>query len=279
MQLVELSENGVCDLLSHSPSSPILQVVNLTAQSRDITRVALSDGKKFIQTLAKKDLICRQKIERLALLKVLSSSLEGKDTHKVVVLREVEVLKSLTYVVGSPAPLSQMTVTVDEEVKESDLVADIGIGVFRCKECKETLAAVRAAQPFKLVFPRLVNCSAGGSKQQVETAAGIQLVQRVDCQCGVEVGVYYLAADSEALRGKYQLQQSAIDIIAMPDCSDPPCSGQPGPPTETKIEDLVVRLQDNINKSLADFSKRVNFLENAMKQANKQVKGYHTTRE
>lgn len=272
MQLVELSEDGVCELLSPSPSSPILQVVNLSSQSRDISRVALSDGKKFIQTLAKKDLINRRKIERLALLKVLSSSLEGKDKHKVVVLRDVEVLKSLTYVVGSPTPLSQMTATVEEEIKESDYVAEVGIGVFRCTECKETLAAVRAAQPFKLVFPKVVNCSVGGTKQQVETTAGIQLIQRVECQCGAEVGVYYIAADSEALRGKYELQQSAIDIIPMPDCSDQPLGEDPSPVTETRIEDLVLRLQDNITKSISDFSKRVNFLENAMKQANQHVR-------
>ena len=277
MQLVELTENGVSDLLSHIHCQPILQVVNLSTQPNQLTRLALSDGKKFLQTLAPKDLINRLKIERLALIKVLNSSLEGESRQKVVFLRDMEKLKSLTYVVGTPTPVSQMTVTVEEEIKERDN-EEVRIGEFKCKGCGETLAAVRAAMPFKLVFRRLTNCSVIGGKRQMETETGIQLLQTVACICGSEVGVYYLASDTEALRGKYQLQASAIHVITIPDCSDQPHIEDPIPPAEGRLDDLILQLQGDVSKVISDFGKRVNFLETVMKRTDQQVKSLRSAR-
>lgn len=278
MQLVELTENGVSDLLSHIHRQPILQVVHLSTQSTQLTRLALSDGKKFLQTLAPKDLIHRLKIERLALIKVLNSSLEGQYRHKLVFLRDMEKLKSLTYVVGTPTPVSQMTVTAEEEIKERDTEEEVRIGEFKCKQCGETLAAVRAAMPFKLVFRRLTNCSVIGGKRQMETETGIQLLQTVTCICGSEVGVYYLASDTAALRGKYQLHSSAIDIITILDCSDQPYSEDPSPPAEERLDDLILQLQGDVSKVICDFGKRVNFLETAVKRTDQQVRSLRSAR-
>ncbi len=277
MQLVELSQNGVSALLSHPSSRPILQVVNLMSQSDHLLRIALSDGNQFIQTLATKILVDTRQIERLSLLKVLEFTFEGNSSLQVVYLRDVEVLKTVSYVVGAPSPIRHMTVATRAEIQQSSSIPT-AIAVYRCRECREMLAALRTVAAEKCIFARLANSHRDEEKLEVETDTGTQLVQTVKCVCGLEVGRYYLAATTASLRGKYQLLDSAIDVLPLPDCTEQP-SDLPTNPKRRENSENIAYLQGEIGKSVAEYSKRVSVVERERKAAEEKLRSWKITSE
>ena len=275
MQLVELTQSGVSALLSHPSSRPILQVVNLMPQSDHLLRIALSDGNQFIQTLAAKILVDTRQIERLCLLKVLEFTFEGNSSLQVVYLRDVEVLKTVSYVVGAPSPVSRMAVVARAEVQQSGSIST-PIAVYRCRKCREMLAALRTVAAEKCIFARLANSHRDEEKLEVETDTGTQLVQSVKCVCGLEVGRYYLAATTASLRGKYQLLDSAIDLIQLPDCTEQPSEFHPKP---RENSEKIAYLQGEMRKSVTEYSMRVSVVEREMKAAQEKLRSRKTARE
>ena len=263
--LVELTDNGAADLLASQTCQPILQVLNFTTQPGSLTRVALSDGKKFLQTIAKVDLVRQRRIERLALVKVLEFTWAGHDGTKVVALKDIEVLKVVSYVVGSPSPLSQMSVIVEEEVRERNSVAStVCIGVYKCKGCGKELVGVRGVPPFSLLVSQLSQTFVLGPKTHLELDGDIQLVQPVNCACGLTVGMNILASSSDKYREKYQLTETAIDIMLLPDGSIQPMEIEPVTVKETiRVDQVMSNLQENVTQVTKDMAKRVNFLETA----------------